>query len=143
MDDALFGLGDAVLAVRIGCPVLISGPADEALDLAQMIASESGLHGGVQVCDLDRPDAAREVAIRPHPSRVLMLPEVHTLTGAQQAELMQALDDALARGIPPRIIASSSVSLFNCVRRGAFDADLFYRLNALTVEVAEVAQFES
>jgi transcriptional regulator with PAS, ATPase and Fis domain len=35
----------------------------------------------------------------------------------------------------PRIVASSSISVCDYVRRGRFDARLFYRLNAIHIVV--------
>ena len=68
---------------------------------------------------------------------ILWLKEVHRFTSAQQAAVMKLVEAAQARPIA-RIVASSSVDLFDLVERGSFDARLFYRLNTihLIVEMA-------
>ena len=70
----------------------------------------------------------------------VLLREVHALGEAEQAEIARVVGDT---GSPcsnaPRIISTSSVSLFDRVRKGAFDERLFYRLNVMHIVVKEKA----
>ena len=62
---------------------------------------------------------------------VLVVQEVHTLSEAEQAALLLLYDnEKVGRR---RIIATSSISLFDRVKEGTFSASLFYRLNTIHV----------
>jgi DNA-binding NtrC family response regulator len=78
----------------------------------------------------------------PGEGEVLLLREIQALTPAQQVWLTEVLEDADPER-SPRIIASSSVSLFNRVKQGLFDARLFYRLNVLHLVVSDPEISES
>ena len=135
IDATLLELDDLVLACDATCAVLITGRPEEALNVAWRIAGQSG-HGRVRVCDFGAvatveasrlPDVTGE-------AEVVLLREIHSLTPAQQMWLTQVLE-AGDTGCS-RIIASSSVSLFNRVQEGLFDARLFYRLNVVHLVVS-------
>jgi hypothetical protein len=134
-------LTDILLAVRSKLAVLITAPPDEALDIARAIAEQRGASDDLVICDFGahRGSLADEAPTRR--PRILLLREVHDLTPRQQARLMEMMDEQRDVEGAPRIIASSSVSLFDCVRRGSFDERLFYRLNTihLAMSAAEPA----
>lgn len=129
---------DIHIAARSSCAVLITAPPDDALEIARAIATERGCADRLLVCDFGREAAARasRLAELEQTPRILLLREVHDLTRRQQELLMELLEEGHA-GRGPRIFASSSVSLFDRVKDGAFDARLFYRLNAVHVIAAE------
>ena len=77
---------------------------------------------------------------RPAASRcTLFLREVGKLPADQQLRLLRALrDNALACWPDPppvRVVASTSECLFERVIDGSFDADLFYRLNTIHLDL--------
>jgi hypothetical protein len=122
--------GDILLAARSSCAVLISAPPDEALEIARAIALEKGSIDRLLVHDSGPAEAGEVPGSRLNPL-ILLMREVHDLTPRQQRLLMELLEER--QGRPPRIIASSSVSLYDRVREGTFDAGLYYRLNTVHV----------
>jgi hypothetical protein len=124
------------LARRSRVPVLISAPPDRAMAVAHAIAT--GVQGHtppVVMCD----GAAIVSAARDRRGRgksddemVMIVSEVHTLSGFEQAGLSQLLADGAGVG-RRRIIATSSASLLDHVEQGTFDETLFYRLNAIHI----------
>ena len=77
---------------------------------------------------------------QPAPSRcTLYLKEVGRLTADQQARLLMVLrEQALAswpEPPPTRVVASTSEGLFERVVQGSFDANLFYRLNTIHLDL--------
>ena len=63
---------------------------------------------------------------------MLLLREVHALNRQNQMMLADLLASTpAANGSAPRVVASSSTSLFDRVRNGQFDDRLFYRLNTI------------
>jgi hypothetical protein len=81
-----------------------------------------------------------ELRLRPRSEQLCnsfarLLTEVHTFGAGGQAalaELVGARHDGQFRETR-RIISTSSVSLFERVREGVFDEDLFYRLNVIHI----------
>ena len=131
MDD----LNDIELAIRSTVAVLITAPPVHALSIARVIADERGWSSDLLVCDFGSARHERRLELDEQPplqrARILLLREVHDLTPTQQARLMELLESDSVPGRRPRIIASSSVSLWNRVQEGAFDERLYYRLNAI------------
>jgi hypothetical protein len=118
---------DIRIATLFRVPVLITASPDTALEIAHAIAVN---REEVVVCDATVPKLDRGAGI-------LLLREVHRLSARGQARLaalMTARHDE--RGITPRIVASSSVCLFDLVREGKFDETLFYRLNTIHIAIA-------
>ena len=122
--------------------MLISAAPDCAVGLARAIAAFAGAWNAtdVVVCDCAGGDdfgtaVASALSVRGrHPSEVvLLLREVHVLDAAGQAAVANLLAAWYAGRGAPRIISTCSVSLFDCVRQGAFDETLFYSLNALHI----------
>jgi DNA-binding NtrC family response regulator len=87
-------------------PILISASPDRALSIA---------HGIIA----DVTDAV-----------ILVIREVHTLDLKEQAALFHLLNTFSAKR---RVITTTSVDLFECVKQGTFSEDLFYRLNTLHI----------
>ena len=130
-----------IAAARDVC-VLIAAEPDLALKVARDIASRDRRRGpAMRVVDCDALDAhAARVALAEsllqpiEPSRAcgtLLLREIHALTAQNQAMLADLLSTPPHAGALPRVIASSSTSLFDRVRTGQFDDRLFYRLNTI------------
>jgi transcriptional regulator of acetoin/glycerol metabolism len=134
---------DLRLAAARDVCVLIAAEPDLALKVARDIANrDRRKRTDLRVVDCDAldPVAARlalsESLLRPiQPANAcgtLFLREVHALNAQNQAMLADLL--ALtppAAAEAPRVIASSSISLFDRVRTGQFDDRLFYRLNMI------------
>ena len=97
---------DMNLARRYPVCVLITAPPDRAVAIAAAIS------------DPDVED--------------LVVHEIHGLNQAQQTALLRLLETDKNRG-RCRIIATSSASLFDRVREGAFLEALFYRLNVIHI----------
>jgi type II secretory pathway predicted ATPase ExeA len=97
---------DIRLARRHPVCVLITAPPDRAMAIASAIS------------DPDVED--------------LVVHEIHGLNQAQQTALLRLLETDKNRG-RCRIIATSSASLFDRVREGAFLEALFYRLNVIHI----------
>ena len=135
---------DIHVAARTKVPVLISAPPDYAMNLARTIVSSAGVSRATDVvtCDCAAGDdvgaavAGALSARGRHPSRIiLLLLEVHLLGAAQQAAVANLVAAWYAGLGSPRIILTCSVSLFDRVREGAFNEQLFYSLNALHIVV--------
>jgi hypothetical protein len=135
---------DIHVAARTKVPVLISAPADCAVNVARAIAAFAGAWkvGDVVVCDCKGGDDLGAAVTRAqllggrHPGElILLLQEVHALGAADQAAVADLLAAWHAGHRAPRIISTCSVSLFDRVRTGAFDEQLFYSLNALHIVI--------
>jgi hypothetical protein len=125
------------LARRSRLPVLITAPLDSALKVAEaIVAGGKEERRAVLICDgAAIVDAARDDRTEGRPAGedvVLLVREVHALSEAEQAALMQLLMEPEASA-HRRIITTSSVCLFNRVEQGRFDATLFYRLNTIHI----------
>ena len=138
---------DLQLAAAVDVPVLISGPPDASSEIACEIDRRSGApRRTVEVIDCRQGDAIAVLQSRTleqmsrgriRGTKILLLQEVHALSLADQALLVRRLDFARPvrgrRGI--RILASSSVPLFERVVDQLFDESLFYRLNVIHIVV--------
>ena len=138
---------DLEIAARTRVPVLITAPPDRALSIAQAIATRNDPSGAatMRVCDSAAGDdvmaALAENRLQESMNRgatTFLLREVHMLSEIEQEAVMRLLDTRPFRAVDdtPRIITTSSVSLFDRVRQGAFDERLFHRLNAIHIMVA-------
>lgn len=138
------------IAAQSSVPVLITAPREQALAVALAIGARGGNGSGLPVafCDPAGGDdfvaAARDVGPETSPADamgILVVQEVHSLSVTQQAKLMTLLDDRQVRRSlrSRRIVATSSVSLFDRVAQGTFDARLFYRLNSIHIVTASAA----
>jgi hypothetical protein len=132
---------DIALAARTSLPVLISAPPELALPMAIEIAAGVGtaLAEGVFVVDaadsldLDSTLARAEAPGHTEP-RSLVVHDVHVLGRAEQARLMALMAQTTATGPGGwRVIATTSVPLYERVTQGLFDSRLFYSLNAIHI----------
>jgi len=138
---------DIHVAAQIRAPVLISAPAPCAENVARAIAafSSGSTPSELVVCDcadgFNLADALATAGARGvDPQRVtLLLREVHALGEADQVEIARVVGDPESprARCAPRIISTSSVPLFDRVRKGAFSERLFYRLNVMHIVVRE------
>jgi hypothetical protein len=139
------------IAAQSSVPVLITAPPEQALAVARDIGARgrSGNALPVLICDPAGGDdviaAVKEEGPETLPADavgILVVREVHALTETEQAELMTLLDDRQVRrsGRNRRIVATSSVSLFDRVVQGTFDARLFYRLNTIHIVPASAGE---
>jgi len=135
---------DIHVAARTKVPVLISAPADCAVNVARAIAAFAGAWKAtdVVVCDCKGGDdlgaavTRAEVMCGRHPGEIiLLLQEVQALGAADQAAVADLIAAWRTGQSAPRIISTCSVSLFDRVRMGAFDEQLFYSLNALHIVI--------
>ena len=137
-----FGM-DLHAAARTRVPVLISASPTSALRLTEAIAgrlSRTDHTIRILACDVDCGGelsavlSAAEPPSAPHAS-ILLLREVHTLTEAGQSVLRRLMTKRAPEA--PRVFASSSVSLYERVKDGLFDPELFYYLNAVHIVTSE------
>ena len=126
---------DISIARQWQCSVLITAPLDNALAVAHVIAAD------------DKAETTRPMVIwngaaivnavtggrnggTTSDEVVVVVPEVHTLSDAEQAALLSFYDSP-EKIRCRRLIATSSVCLFDRVKQGTFNARLFYRLNGI------------
>jgi len=129
---------DETLAQRAPVCILISATRDAAWGAARKIAHGSSCRLSWIDCDTVDADEAADL-LRTHvvghsaakDDRILFLREVHALTPENQALLSELIAQRTSRR--PRLIASSSLSLYEWVQQGLFDEVLFYKLNAVHI----------
>ena len=133
---------DISLAALVDVPVLITGPAAACRELACELDRRSTSPGGVvEVIDCRTENALRalegdEKEIVPSDAKILLLQEVHALSPNDQLRLARELDHVGgATWGGRRILASSSVPLFDRVVDQLFDENLFYRLNVIHIVI--------
>lgn len=133
---------DIHVAARTKVAVLISAPPDCAVNVARAIAASADEWKASQIviCDCAGGDdlgsaiaSAQSVGGHRTSEVILVLQEVHALGAADQAVVAALLAAWHAGRNSPRIISTSSESLFDRVRQGLFDGQLFYSLNALHI----------
>lgn len=137
---------DLQLAANVDVPVLISGPPTASRDIAcELDRRSSSPAGAVEVVDCRNQGAVAALKMRTAGSstrceaaraRILLLQEVHALSPVDQAVLARQLETQRVRsGASIRILASSSVPLFERVVDQLFNERLFYRLNVIHIVV--------
>jgi Sigma-54 interaction domain len=126
---------DIELARQSRVPVLITAPLDGALAVAHAIVAGGNkatppvkVFDGAALVSAARGDRREDKTIGD--DVVLVVQEVYALSHTEQAALAQLL---FAGAGKRRVIVTSSVCLLNRVKHGAFDARLFYRLNAIHI----------
>jgi len=125
--------------------VLITAEPDVALEVTQEVAARGGT-ARAPICVLDCDAIASQPlgaalcdrlltpdGVRRHASEILLLREVHALSAENQAVLADLIDSARTASRRPRLIASSSMPLYDRVQDGTFDVRLFYRLNTISI----------
>jgi sigma-54-interacting transcriptional regulator len=137
---------DITLAAMSLAPVLITARPADALCIVRAIAERErrGRTREVLACDASAGDdvigtiAGNRVRLATdRGTAILWIGEVHALTSRDQSALMRLLarpNSGREEGVP-RIVASSSIALRDYVRKGRFDARLFYRLNIIHIVV--------
>lgn len=148
-------LRTADLIAGTDVPVLISGDTGTGKDLFarrihQQSARKQRVFIKVNCASLDEMssdsclfgDEKIEGAIKKARSGTLFLNEVATLPQFLQAKLLHFIEtgetirsDNSVKKYDVRLIVSSNQNLFTCVEQGTFQADLFYRLNVIPVEL--------
>jgi transcriptional regulator of acetoin/glycerol metabolism len=132
---------DISLAALLDVPVLISGPAAACREVAcELDRRSTSPVGAVEVVDCRAEHALQ--ALEPTrdsvsgEARILLLQEVHALSADDQLRLTRRLDEV---GQPAwsgrRILASSSVPLFDRVVDHLFSELLYYRLNIIHIVI--------
>jgi sigma-54-interacting transcriptional regulator len=133
---------DISLAALLDVPVLITGPAADCRELAcELDRRSTSPVGTVEVIDCRTADALKalepdEETIPRKDAKILLLQEVHALSPDDQLRLTRELDhEGRATWAGRRILASSSVPLFDRVVDQLFDESLFYRLNVIHIVI--------
>ena len=129
---------DISLAALVDVPVLITGSADDCRELACELDRRSLFPSGeVDVIDCRNQDVLTDLnQAFGGEARILLLHEVHALSPNDQLRLTRELEEIgrpTARG--RRILASSSVPLFDRVVDQLFDEHLYYRLNVIHIVI--------
>jgi len=132
---------DMEVAARTSLPVLISAPPESAFPMAMAIAlaTEDGADSVVVVDGEDsrylQSALIRAASTAPGRLRAIVVHDVDALDRAQQSTLMALVADGARPGsCACRIIATTSVPLFERVLEGSFDSALFYRLNTIHIK---------
>lgn len=123
----------------IAAEVLVTGPAGSGIPkVAEVIHLMSGRSQGAFV---KRPSAGLTAEgfgdlYREAAGGSVFLDEVAALPGETQFALLEQLE----RGGDTRIIAGTTADLGALVQQGAFNADLYYRLDAMRVRIPSLAE---
>ena len=134
---------DISLAALLDVPVLITGPEADCRELAcELDRRSTSPVGAVEVIDCRTENALKaleseeEQAVQKD-AKILLLQEVHALSPDDQLRLTRELDHVgrTTCGGGRRILASSSVPLFDRVIDQLFDENLFYRLNVIHIVI--------
>jgi transcriptional regulator of acetoin/glycerol metabolism len=141
-------LGDPAMARNIraakrvasrAVPILLLGETGTGKELfarALHAASERAAHAFVAVNCAALPATPLEGRIVQAHRGTLFLDEIGELSGASQARLLDVLDSRESESsVDLRIVAASSTSLEEKIRRGQFREDLYYRLQGLVLEL--------
>lgn len=110
--------------LRTRANVLVTGPKDALASFLQTARSE-----------MREPIRSSGAALLPFPEevRTLILTEVDALDGADQQRLRRWFDERQNADV--QVVSLTSVSLFSLVNANAFDAQLYYRLNTIFLEI--------
>ena len=136
---ALASEEDISLAALVDVPVLITGPAAACRELAcELDRRSTSPVGAVEVIDCRSENALKALAPQEEKTdaKILLLQEIHALSPDDQLRLTRELDHA-GEGTSSRrrILASSSVPLFDRVVDQLFDENLYYRLNVIHIVI--------
>jgi Sigma-54 interaction domain len=131
---------DFSLAQQAPFCILISANREVAWGAARKIAHGCGSGLSWIDCDTVEPEDMADL-LRDHAllqsaaavDRILLLREVQGLSRENQAVLNELIASQRPAPNRPRLIASSSLSLYECVQAGLFDEALFYKLNAVHI----------
>jgi transcriptional regulator of acetoin/glycerol metabolism len=133
---------DISLAAVLDVPVLISGPEADCRELAcELDRRSTSPVGAVEVIDCRTENALKALASEEgkavrSDAKILLLQEVQALSPDDQLRLTRELDHVGRTACGGRrILASSSVPLFDRVIDQLFDENLFYRLNVIHIVI--------
>jgi hypothetical protein len=140
-------LRDIEIATRLSSAVLISGTAAAALRLALTIAVGPGEDMADEVAVVHAADSINlHAALTPTAGaatgrrRAIVVHDVDALDRIQQSMFKAAMLDNTRHGPnASRVIATTSVPLFEQVVQGSFDSVLFYRLNIVHIMLGTLA----
>ena len=136
---ALASEEDISLAALVDVPVLITGPAAACRELAcELDRRSTSPVGAVEVIDCRSENALKALAPQEEQTdaKILLLQEIQALSPDDQLRLTRELDHvAGAASGRRRILASSSVPLFDRVVDQLFDENLYYRLNVIHIVI--------
>lgn len=142
---------DVEVAARHDVPVLLSaGPAESQEIACHLSRNSRSPRPWVRIVDCRQPEAAGAVRSLTGTDyggdcpEILLLQEVWALSHADQSALETQLEEALLhREACPqvRILASSSVPLYEQVVQQAFHERLYYLLNMIHIELPVDAQY--
>jgi DNA-binding NtrC family response regulator len=107
---------------------------------AELFGAEAGAYTGAT--------RAREGKFEAAEGGTLFLDEIGTLSPAGQVKLLRVLETGRferlggnrERTVSVRIISATNADLPDCIARGQFREDLYYRLNAIEVKLPPLAQ---
>ena len=137
---------DLEVAATWGVPVLISAGVAASQEIARQLSRRHSPRLAVRVIDCRGSDAAAAVrSLTPgyHQGRrpeILLFQEVYALSREDQALLEGQLEEILLHPedcSSVRILASSSVPLFDLVVQQAFQERLYYLLNMMHIQPPE------
>ena len=126
------------IAAQTALPVLISAASDRAMPLAIAIAASAGANRPDDVLVVESTTARMQISSlmgdgavgQGH--RVVLLRNIEAFDRSQQSAVVELLEQTRRPGAAPRrVIATTSVALFERVADGSFDSKLFYKLNAI------------
>jgi len=130
---------DIAVASRRPVPVLITAPPGGADTIVRAIAARAGTPA-IDTCDVAAGDnvltafAKHDAAGAAGRSAILWIKDVHLLKPFHQAALGTLLSERAGAWHPAhRIVASTTVDLFERIGLKAFDRRLFYRLNTIHI----------
>lgn len=136
---------DIEVAALSGVPVLISAGPIESEGIACRLSRRSpSPHPAMRIVDCRGPEGAAAVRSltgshkRRAAPEILLLQEIYALDHAHQALLEQQVEKALLHPevcSPVRLLASSSVPLFDRVTQQSFRERLYYLLNMIHIEL--------
>jgi hypothetical protein len=113
--------------VTLGPNVLVEGPEFSAEILIQAVTAS--LQGPVYEWGSSAPVQ--------EPGATLIVRRVDLLNAEEHRRLLDYLNTEGAETRVRQVIATSTQSLYALVESGLFDADLYYRLNTIRLELAE------
>ena len=128
-------------AVRDGPFVALNcGALPAELVEAELFGAEAGAYTGAT--------RAREGKFEAADGGTLFLDEIGTLPAAGQVKLLRVLETGRfqrlgsnrEREVRVRVLSATNADLPECIARGMFREDLYYRLNAIEVRVPALAQ---
>lgn len=143
----IFGVSEQAEALRVrarsvaptGAEVLVTGPPGSGISkVAEVIhlMSPSGQGPFVKRPAEGLTTGDFETLCQDAERGALFLDEISNLPGAVQYAVLDVLEQASA----PRVIAGTTVDLAALVAVGAFNADLFYRLDGMRVRIPSLAE---